>query len=56
MNTEFSFLKTSCRTKVKDTSLSNYFPLARGKIVRFMPLKRKQPHPGFELVLPYSFP
>ena len=40
LNSEFSFSKTSCRTKAEEPSLPNYLPIARGRIIGFIPFPR----------------
>ena len=40
LNSEFSFSKTSCRTKVGEISLPYYLPIAGGRIIGFKPLPR----------------
>ena len=37
LNSEFSFSKTSCLTKAEEPSLSNYLPIAGGRIIGFIP-------------------
>ena len=39
LNLEFSFL-TSCLTKTEEPSLSNYLPIAGGRIIGFIPFPR----------------
>ena len=40
LNSEFSFSKTSCLTKAEEPSLSNYLPIAGGRIIGFIPFSR----------------
>ena len=40
LNSEFSFSKTSCLTKAEEPSLSNYSPIAGGRIIGFIPFPR----------------
>ena len=40
LNSEFSFSKTSCLTKAEEPSLSNYLPIAGGRIIGFIPFPR----------------
>ena len=63
LNSEFSFSKTSCLSKAEEPSLSYYLPIARGRIIGFIPFPRvlvlcecNQSRPGFELVSPCPFP
>ena len=37
LNSEYSFSKTSCRTKAEEPSLSYYVPIAGGRIIGFIP-------------------
>ena len=37
MNSEFSFSETSCLTKAEEPSLPYYLPIARGRIIGFIP-------------------
>ena len=39
-NSEFSFSKTSCLSKVEEPNLSYYLPIAGGRIIGFIPLPR----------------
>ena len=39
-NSEFSFSLTSCLTKAEEPSLSNYLPIAGGRIIGFIPFPR----------------
>ena len=63
LNSVFYFSLTSCRTKVKEISLPYYLSISwESSWIHTFPkdiitfVKRKQPHPGFELELPCSFP
>ena len=63
LNSEFSFFLTSCYTKVKEHSLPYYLPIAGGELLDLYLsqgylcyMKCKQPCPGFEVGLPFSFP
>ena len=40
LNTGFSFSLTSCLTKAEEASLSYYLPIARGRIIEFIPFPR----------------
>ena len=40
LNSEFSFFWTSCLTKAEEPSLSNYLPIAGGRIIGFIPFPR----------------
>ena len=40
LKSEFSFSKTSCLTKAEEPSLPYYLPIARGRIVGFIPFPR----------------
>ena len=40
LNSEFSFSWTSCLTKAEEPSLSNYLPIAGGRIIGFIPFLR----------------
>ena len=40
LNSEFSFSETSCLTKAEEPSLSNYLPIAGGRIIGFIPFPR----------------
>ena len=42
LNSKFSFSYTCCLTKTKELSLSYYLPLARGRIIRFIPFSLVQ--------------
>ena len=59
LNLEFSFSYTSCLTKAEEPCLSNYLPIAGGRIIGFTLFPRyvkcNQSRPGFELVSPCSF-
>ena len=39
LNSEFSFFKTGCHTKIKEPPLSYYLPIAGGRIVGYFPQK-----------------
>ena len=41
LNSESSFILTSCHTKVKEPSLTHYLLIAGGRIVWYMPFQRK---------------
>ena len=40
LNSEFSFSLTSCLTKAEEPSLPYYLPIARGRIIGFIPFPR----------------
>ena len=40
LNSEFSFAYTSCLTKAEEPSLPYYLPIARGRIIGFIPFPR----------------
>ena len=40
LNSEFSFSYTSWLTKAEEPSLPYYLPIARGRIIRFIPFPR----------------
>ena len=40
VNSEFSFSQTSCPTKAEEPSLSYYLPIAKGRIIGFIPFPR----------------
>ena len=40
LNSEFSFSLTSCLSKAEELSLSYYLPIARGRIIGFIPFPR----------------
>ena len=40
LNSEFSFSKTSCLAKAEEPSLPYYLPIARGRIIGFIPFPR----------------
>ena len=40
LNSEFSFSKTNCLTKAEEPSLPYYLPIARGRIIGFIPFPR----------------
>ena len=40
LNSEFSFSLTSCLTKAEERSLPYYLPIARGRIIGFIPFPR----------------
>ena len=40
LNSEFSFSKTGCLTKAKEPGLLDYLPIARGRIIGFIPFPR----------------
>ena len=40
LNSEFSFSLTSCLTKAEESSLPYYLPIARGRIIGFIPFPR----------------
>ena len=40
LNSEFSFSKTSCLSKIEEPSLPHYLPIAGGRIIGFIPVPR----------------
>ena len=40
LNSEYSFYYTSCLSKAEEPSLSYYLPIARGRIIGFIPFPR----------------
>ena len=60
LNSECSFSKNDCHTKVKEPSLPYYLPISKRRIYfpRLFVLSKnlQQPRPGFELVSPSPFP
>ena len=51
LNEDFTFSKTGCYTKIKESSLSYYLPIAKEKEGGFMPLSRKLAHSEMQTVL-----
>ena len=41
LNSEFSFFKTSCHTRVKEPCLLYYLPITRRRITEFIPFLRE---------------
>ena len=57
LNLEFSFSKTGCQTKTKETSLTYYIPIAGEKTDGYMPFQRAfVQNLGIKLKSPIPFP
>ena len=61
LNSEFSFFKTGYHTKVKESNLPYYLPIAGRRTIGFVPFQKilaqyEMLRPGFELFSPCQFP